>query len=101
LYITLTAYSYRNKLPVGTQFYFRRGIATEDDIFKSTNEILNALYNKTMVGSIFCDLKTAFDSVNHDVLLSKLSYYGIRGKAKLLVKSYLQNRYQRVQTINS
>jgi len=54
-----------------------------------------------MAGSIFCDLEKAFDSVNHDTLLSKLLYYGINGKAKLLLESYLQNRYQRVQTTNS
>ena len=34
-------------------------------------------------------------------LLSKLPYYGISDKAKLLLKSYFQNRYQRVQIINS
>jgi hypothetical protein len=86
---------------VETQFCFRKGIATEDAICKLTNEILIALNNKTMAGSIFCDLETAFDSVNHDVLLSKLSCYGISGKAKLLVESYLQNRYQTVQIIDS
>jgi len=54
-----------------------------------------------MAGSIFCDLKKAFNSVNHDLLLSKLPYYGVRGKSKLLLGSYLQNRYQRIQIINS
>ena len=54
-----------------------------------------------MAGSVFCDLEKAFDSVNHDLLLSKLPYYGISGKAKLLLESYLQNRYQRVQITNS
>ena len=54
-----------------------------------------------MVGGIFCDLEKAFDSVNHDILLSKLPYYGINGKAKLLLESYLQHRYQRVQIRNS
>jgi len=53
-----------------------------------------------MTGSIFCDLEKAFDSVNHDILLSKLPYYGIRDEANLLVEFYLQNRYQRVQFIN-
>jgi len=69
--------------------------------FKPTNKILNALNNKTMAGSIFFDLEKAFDSVNHDILLSKLPYHGISGKAKLLLESYLQNRYQRVQITNS
>jgi hypothetical protein len=54
-----------------------------------------------MAGSIFCDLEKAFDSVNHDALLSKLPYYEERGKAKLLLKSYLQNRHQKVQIISS
>jgi hypothetical protein len=54
-----------------------------------------------MAGSIFCDLEKAFDSVNHNILLSKLPYYGINGKAKLLLDSYLQNRYQRVHITNS
>jgi hypothetical protein len=59
---------------VGNQFGFRKGIATEDAIFKITNEILNALNSKTMVGSIFCELEKAFNCVNHDILLSKLPY---------------------------
>jgi hypothetical protein len=43
----------------------------------------------------------AFDSVNHDILLSKLQYYGISGEAKLLLESYLQNRHQNVHITNS
>ena len=54
-----------------------------------------------MAGSIFCDTEKAFDSINHDMLLSELPYYGIRVKAKLLLESYPQKRYQRVQIINS
>jgi hypothetical protein len=54
-----------------------------------------------MAGSNFCDLEKVFDSVNHDLLLSKLPYYGINGKAKLLLESYLKNRCQRVQITNS
>ena len=40
-------------------------------------KILNAFNNKTMDGCIFCDLEKAFDSVNYDILLLKLLYYGI------------------------
>ena len=40
-----------------------------------------------------------FDTVSHDILLNKLEHYGIRGVAKNLFSSYLENRQQLV-TIN-
>jgi len=70
---------------VGNKFGFQRGVAFEDAIFKLTNEILNASNNKTVPENIFCDLEKAFDSVNYDLLLSKVPYYGISGKAILLL----------------
>ena len=39
----------------------------------------------------------AFDSLNHDILLDKLAYYGVQNKAKDLLKSYKSNRKQFVQ----
>jgi hypothetical protein len=32
---------------------------------------------RVLLGGIFCDLKEAFDCVDHDILLSKLKFYGI------------------------
>jgi hypothetical protein len=52
------------------------------------------------VCGILCDLTKAFNTVNHDIPITKLEYYGIVGKFGELIKSYLNNRYKRV-TIKS
>ena len=56
--------------------------------------------NKLLVGGIFCDLEKAFGCVNHDILLSKLKFYGINDKDFQLYQSYLSNRYCRTAIYN-
>jgi len=70
-----------NKVLVEEHCGFRKNLATEEATNKLTNEILRALNNMSMVDGIFCDLEKAFDSVSHEIL-SKVTYYGIIGKAK-------------------
>jgi len=71
-------------------------MSTDNAIYQLTNNILKALDNKQLVGGIFCDLSKAFDCVDHETLLSQLEYYGVRGTANKLIKSYLVDRSQRV-----
>jgi hypothetical protein len=59
------------------------------------------LANKMHVGGIFCDLAKAFDCVRHEILLSKLHFYGIQGIAAEWFRAYLADRKQKVEIKSS
>jgi len=82
------------------QYSFRLGLRTDNATYKLTTETLNAMNNKLLVGGIFCDLEKAFDCVNHDILLSKMKFYGISEKDLTLYQSYLDKRYCRTAIYN-
>ena len=58
------------------------------------NKITTALENKQHTLAIFCDLRKAFDSCNHQILLTKLHNMGVQGKELEWFKDYLFNRQQ-------
>jgi hypothetical protein len=91
----------KNNILADGQFGFRNKAVTNNAIYKLINEILIALNNKLMAVGIFCDLEKAFDCVNHKIILSKLEFYGVKGKAKLWFESYFSSRYQRVSVTNN
>ena len=61
------------------------------------NEILKIFEKSNYCLGVFLDLSKAFDTVDHNILLQKLSYYGIRGLALKLFASYLGARKQTVK----
>ena len=82
------------------QFGFRKNHSTSHAINFSINKILEGINrNKHMLG-IFIDLSKAFDTINHDKLLEKLSNYGVRGNCLNLLKSYLSDRSQYTNIFN-
>jgi hypothetical protein len=96
LYKRLYCHLKVNNILVLEQFGFREKFSTDMAIYTFLNSVLSSLENKLLVGGVFCDLQKAFDSINHNILLSKLEYYGISGLATKLMKSYLSERYQKV-----
>ena len=76
------------------QFGFRKKHSTKLALISLTEEIRRALDAGNFSCGVFIDLKKAFDTVNHDILLRKMELYGIRGIANQWFRSYLSNRTQ-------
>ena len=78
------------------QFGFRKKMSTAHSLVEITEEIKESIDNGKYGCGIFIDLKKAFDTVNHRILLTKLEHYGIRGVLLKWFESYLSNRKQYV-----
>ena len=61
------------------------------------DDIMKSLDSHKYVILVLLDLSSAFDSVDHDILMNKLYKIGVRGRAYSWVKSYLSSRTQAVE----
>ena len=78
------------------QYGFRNNISTADAISETVDIISDKLESLQKCAIISIDLRKAFDTLDHTILLNKLFIYGIRGTAFTLIKSYLSEREQYV-----
>ena len=97
IYVRLIDFLCKNKTIDSNQFGFQRNKNTSDAITNFTNYIYHQLNQRKHVVGVFIDLKKAFDTVKHDILLNKMYKYGIRGLAHKLFSSYLDCRSQCVR----
>ena len=83
-----------NNILFENQFGFRKNNSTVYALMEITEKIKESIDNNKLGCGIFIDLKKAFDTVNHKILLSKLEHYGIRGNLLSWFESYLTDRKQ-------
>ena len=76
---------------------FRNRRSTDLSIAKLLKMIIEGVDEGKYGVSVFLDFKKAFDLVDHDILIKKLSFYGIRGVSIDLISSFLKDRYQYVE----
>lgn len=91
-----TKFFNKNGIISKQQHGFQQEKSTLSAMVQTVDAILNSFNQKKVAQAAYCDLQKAFDSVNHDILVKKLNYNGIRGIPLTLMKSYLENRSQRV-----
>jgi hypothetical protein len=97
MYSRLIKFIDKHSLISNCQFGFRKGKSTAEAVLRFVNYIYDSLNCKKHSLSIFIDLKKAYDTVNHTILLNKLQRYGIRGLPQSWFKSYLSDRKQNVK----
>ena len=75
---------------------FRKEHSTELAVLEVVDRITHHLDKGTTPINVYLDLSKAFDTLDHNILLHKLKYYGIEGTALRLFESYLNERQQYV-----
>ena len=90
-----------HKLYYKSQYGFRKQHSTELAALELIDLTIKKLEKGEIPISIFLDLSKAFDTINHDILLKNLEYYGIRRNKLNLFQSYLCDRKQYVEFQNS
>ena len=91
-----------NNLSNPFQSAYRAGCSTEIVLLRIVNDILSALDNDNISVLLLLDLSAAFDTTDHQILLSRLnSVFGIQSTALQWFHSYLSDRYQSTSVNNS
>jgi hypothetical protein len=96
IYHRLLTFINKHGLLSNFQFGFREKSSTAAAATEIVDEILGAIDGKKIVAGLFLDLKKAFDTIEHVILLRKLNTIGVRGVAAELLRNYLTNRLQTV-----
>ena len=96
----LSSFLDENEILTNMQNGFRKGRNVDISISNLMKNVVEGIDKNEFGLAVFLDFKKAFDLVDHQILLEKLKFYGIRGTALDLFRSYLQNRISFVSLDN-
>ena len=82
----------RHRVIIPGQYGFRSGHSTAMAVLDMVERVRGAWDKGNAALGVFIDLKKAFDTVDHGLLLAKLEHYGVRGGTLGLLESYLGGR---------
>ena len=99
-YNRLCNYMNENETLNYKQFGFRAGHSTEHAILELIDQVINAFGNNNFVLGVFIDLSKAFDTVDHNIPLERLSMYGVKGNSLKWFHSYLSSQKQYIEFQN-
>ena len=98
--VQLTEHFMQNELFDKFQSAYRKCHSTETALLRVQNDIIMDIDGKKVVMLVLLDLSAAFDTIDHEILLNRLSsYFGIKGNALKWFESYLSDRIQYVAII--
>ena len=100
IYIQMMNFIDKHKVLFIYQYGFRRKHSTSLALIDIVDKIKFAIDNNEYALGILLDITKAFDSTNHDILLSKLEHYGFRGHSLLFLESNFTDRRQYISTNN-
>ena len=76
---------------------YRKGYNAQYALIAMIEKWKKSLDNKGLAGGILMDLSKAFDTINHELLVAKLSAYGFDESALTIILNYLSDRWQRTK----
>ena len=100
MHTQLSGYLNQNKILFPSQYGFRKNHNTSFATMDFLDKVAKSVDNGEFAFGVFIDLSKAFDTINHELLLTKLAHYGVTGLALQWFRSYLSDRSQYVKWNN-